>query len=186
MAAWCLQPRGAVEHLLLILALHAGGHHTAVDKDDGAPDATGPRFEVEAGVQPSRWFSASLTAAYWSYEDAGLYDGVTHSSYDLTSSHRAAGVRLLVHPHSRIFLGGTLWFDTETETTSSGQPILAGSHDHSERYLEVIAGGTVAKVGTYELQAMVAFAAYGRYDDLEHVEMGSFMLGVRRAFSAAR
>lgn len=175
-----------MEQLLLILALHGGGQHTSVDKDDGAPDAGGPRLEVEAGVQPSRWFSASLTAAYWHYEDAGLYDGVTHSSYDLASSHRAAGIRILVHPHPRLFLGGTLWFDRETESVSSADAIHNGSNVYSESYLEWIAGGTVATLGDYELQAMVAFAAYGRYDDLEHVEMGSIMIGVRRAFSVAR
>lgn len=45
-----------------------------------------------------------MTAASW-YRDKGLYDGVTETSYDLEARDLWLGLRVLVRPHPRVFLG---------------------------------------------------------------------------------
>lgn len=170
-----------MDQLLLLLALHAGVQHTHIDKDDGSPDGYGPRLDAEIAIQPVPPIAIGVVGGLWHYSTAGLDDGVTHTSYDIRMTHLAAGLRLYVQPHPRVFVGVTLWANRETETVTSMDSTHHGSSSRVDHVWEPMIGGALARIGRYDLQVMATFSHYSTYSGLEDVQMYSLMFGVRGA-----
>jgi hypothetical protein len=180
-AALLIAAGGATTHADVELrgsgALRLGVQHTSVDKDDGAPDAWGPRLEASGELAVGRYVSfAAVTAASW-YSDDGLYDGVTSTSYDLEVRDLSIGARFLVWPHPRVFIGLGLHevFTRERATLEGGNTLTF--HNTAP---ELIAGGTVASYREFRLQVVATAGVYQRFDGLEQVQFSTLSFGVSR------
>ena len=161
------------------LTLRAGLEHTSVDKDDGAPSGYGPRLELEASLHPIRWFSIAVAGAYSYYSASNLHDGVTGNTYDVHFHEPWLGLRLYVHPHWRVFAGGTVWSQWERETVTGIGP--ASSTTWTQRFTpELVVGANVARTGSYLVQVAATYSAYSQFDGLEHVHVWSVSLGLTR------
>ena len=168
------------------VTLRMGMHHTSIDKDDGAPNGYGPRTELEVALQPIPWISAGLVGAYSYYSSSQLYCGVLHESYDVAFHEMWAGLRVYVHPHWRLFAGGTVWRQWERETAT-----MVAMPDWSARTTaELVAGANVARLDNYLVQIAATYSAYSQFDHLEHVAVWSLSLGLTRCgrdcFASAR
>jgi hypothetical protein len=155
----------------LHVAARVGAQHTKVDKDDGAPDGWGARYEISAGVQPTELISFWGVAAMSSYGDPGLYDGVTRMRYRIDVSDEWLGLRILLHPHPALFLGVGYTKVYTSETSDLGSDSLENTS------WEFTGGVNVLATAHGSLQAALTFGYYERLSNLEHVQFLSLGAG---------
>src|SRR5262249_45158006 len=90
---------------VLHVAANVGAQRTSVEKDDGAPEGWGPRWEISAGVNLAGWLSIDGVAASSSYGDSQLMCGVNRVVYDIHVTDSWLGWRVLVNPINTVFFG---------------------------------------------------------------------------------
>ncbi|TMQ02200.1 MAG: porin family protein [Deltaproteobacteria bacterium] len=157
----------------LHLALRVSAQHTQIDKDDGAPDAWGGRYEISAGVQPTGLISFWAFAATSSYSASNLVCGVRRRTYSLDVSDDWIGVRVLLHPHPQLFLG--LGY-TQISTNESSD---FGSDSFDNTSWEFIGGANLIQTAYGDVQAVLTFGHYDRFGNLEHASFLSIGAGVQ-------
>jgi hypothetical protein len=160
------------------LTLRAGLHHTSVTKDDGSPVGFGPRVELETTWQPIPWVSAGVVGSYSSYSSSNLRDGVTGSIYDVSLKEVGLGARLYIHPHWRVFIGGTVWKLWEHEY----QTISHGVDSYDNQTSELVVGGYLARVDNNLISVAATHSSYTQFG-AESVEVWSVTLGVTHCWT---
>jgi hypothetical protein len=146
------------------LAVKIATQHNKVDKDDGAPDAWGPKLELSAGVQLTELVSIWGVAAESWYNDTGLMCGVMRTTYGIHVEDEWLGLRLLLHPLPQAFIGfGYTKIYTKEETDLGGDSFDNGSW-------EFTVGGNPLKTDYGSLQVMLNYGYYDRLHNLEHVQ----------------
>jgi hypothetical protein len=146
------------------LAVRIAEQHNKVDKDDGAPDAWGPKLELSAGVQATELVSVWGVAAESWYSDSQLMCGVLRTTYDIHVEDEWLGLRLLLHPHPTVFIGfGYTQIYTKEETDRGSDSFDNGSW-------EFTVGGNPLTTQYGTLQVMLNYGYYDRFNNLEHVQ----------------
>lgn len=162
------------------LTLRAGLHHTQVSyNDDGNPAGFGPRVELETTWQPIPWVSAGPVGSYSSYSSSNLHDGVTDSNYDISLHDVWLGVRLYVHPHWRVFVGGTLWKQWEREY----QTITHASEWFEHGSAELVVGVNLWRVDNNLIHVAATYSSYSQFFGSEQVDVWSLSIGVTHCWT---
>jgi hypothetical protein len=157
----------------LHFAARIAAQHTKVDKDDGAPDGWGARYEISLGVQPTALISIWGVAATSSYSDSQLVCGVRRMTYSLAVNDEWLGVRVLLQPHPVMFLG--LGY-TKIYTTEDSD---LGSDSFELTSWEFVAGANVLETRYATVQAFFNYGSYERFSNLEHAQFLSLGAGVQ-------
>jgi len=161
------------------LTLRAGIHHTSVTKDDGEPIGVGPRVELETTWQPVPWVSAGAVGLYSHYASSNLDDFVTHSRYDVTFHDLWLGARLYVHPHWRVFVGGTLWKQWEREY----QTITHQSEWVRNSSIELVVGVNLWRLDNNLISVAATHSSYTQFLGMEEVSVWSVSVGVTHCWA---
>jgi len=162
------------------LTLRAGLHHTEISgNDDGNPVGTGPRVELETTWQPIRWVSVGLVGLYSSYTSSNLHDGVDDRDYDVSLKDIWLGARLYIHPHWRVFVGGTLWKQWEREY----QTITHASEWLRNASSELVVGVNLWRVDDNLISVALTHNTYSQFVGMEYVEVWSVTLGITHCWT---
>lgn len=157
----------------LHVAASVSAQRTSVEKDDGAPQGWGPRWELSAGLGLAGWISIYGVAASSSYSDTQLLCGVTDRRYDIQVTDTWLGWRLLMHPGNLVFFGvGRM----SIHTTEHGG---LGSDEFDNAAWEIVFGGNVLRTPYANVQTQFTLGSYDRFSNLEHVHFLSLGLGVQ-------
>jgi hypothetical protein len=136
------------------------------------------RVELESTWQPIRWVSAGAVGLCSHYSSSNLDDGVTHSSYGVSIYDLWLGARLYVHPHWRVFVGGTLWKQWEREF----QTITHQSEWLRNSSAELVIGVNLRRVDNNLISIAATHTSYTQFD-IESVEVWSVTFGITHCWT---